>query len=144
MTVKTRALWTWNIASGQAPVAVGYPTVSGGTTKTGLTPQDLQDFLTISIASYNTNPPTPISADTVTSWIRWAEDDVENDTNIKLCQTWIAAPPAKSFANVNAASLNVASGNYQQLGLDYDFAEPAYDFFFPRALWIESSIICCW
>ena len=128
----TRALWNWNVQVGQAPTVSSYPTVSGVATKTGLTPNDLQDYLQIPLAAYNTQPPTPVSSGVVQQWLRYAEDDVENDTNIRLCQTWIAAPPAKTLASANAANLS-PSGYYQQLGIDYDFEEPAYDFFFPRA-----------
>lgn len=133
----TGALWTWNIQAGHAPVVSGYSTVpsgggSGFYTKTGLTPADLRTYAVIPIQVYTT-PPTPIPDSTLLQWIRWAEDEVEQDSGVKLCQTWIAAQPADTSMSANAMNLQPVSGGYQQLGLDYDFYEPAYDFFFPRA-----------
>lgn len=130
--VSTSALWTWGTPVSGQPMAVqSFPTVSGSPTKTGLGPQDLKDYLQIPIQMYG-NPPVPIQDPTIVQWIRYAEDEVETETAVRLCQTWIAAPPAKSSAATRAANL-VPKYNYQQLGIDYDFEEPAYDFFFPRA-----------
>ena len=131
-TISPRALWTWNTTVGQPAVVTGYPTVSGAITKTGLSVCDLKSFLVIPIQNYGTSPPQPLTDQTITTWLRWAEDEVENDTNIRLCQTMIAAPPARSQYEAASTFIQPASG-YQQLGLDYDFEEPAYDFFFPRA-----------
>lgn len=131
-TTVVKALWNWTLASGQQPVVDSYPT-TGGPTKTGLLPQDLRDYLGVPIQQYG-NPPTPFSDTLILQWLRWAEDEFEQDTGIRLCQTWIAAPPAKSATAMQAIGLQSAAGdNYQQLGVDYDFYEPAYDFFFTRA-----------
>lgn len=130
-TVQTRAQWTWTTpAAGIAPEVISYPTKNNAT-KSGLQPQDLRDFMQVPIQQYG-NPPAPISDSTIIGWIRYVEDAIEQDTNIRLCQTWIAAPPAKSQAAVQAINIGVRY-NYQQLGVDYDFEEPAYDFFFQRA-----------
>ena len=130
--VVSRALWNWTIADGTSPIVAGYP-VKGGTspTKTGLLPQDLRDFVMIPLQIYR-NPPVPVSDTTIIKWIRWAEDSIEQETGIRLCQTWVAAPPAKTAAITNVLNID-AKFNYQQLGIDYDVAEAAYDFFFPRA-----------
>jgi hypothetical protein len=129
--VPTMALWNWNVSSGTTPTVLGYPP-NGQPTKSGVTPQDIKDYITIPIQNYALTPPIPISDTVITNWIRWAEDDIENATSIRLCQTWVAAPPATTPAAANAIGIGTASG-YQQLGIDYDLAEAAYDFFFPRA-----------
>jgi hypothetical protein len=128
--VVTKALWNWNTSvSGQPPVLNTFS--SGANTKTGLQPSDLQQYVLVPFQIYG-NPPIPLSPALITNWIRDAEDEIENDTNIKLCQTWIAAPPAKNIAA--ASTLGIKSqGNYQQLGIDYDYSEAGYDFFFSRA-----------
>lgn len=128
--VETKARWGWSTpAAGEAPVALTYPT-TGGPTKSGVMPQDLQAFIGIPLTTYNPTVPVPDSV--VIRWIRYAEDKIEQDTNIRLCQTWIAAPPAKNQQQVNALNIGVQY-NYQQLGADFDFEEPAYDFMFQRA-----------
>jgi hypothetical protein len=132
-TTTVRALWGWTVASGEQPVVNSYPTVPGAPTKTGLTVQDVRDYVMVPIQMYG-NPPTPVSDATILSWLRFAEDEFEQGTNIRLCQTWIAAPPERSAVAMQAAGLVSASGSmYQQLGVDYDFYEPPYDFFFARA-----------
>lgn len=128
--IPTKALWNWNIAvSGQAPTITTFS--SGATTKTGLQPNDLRAYAKVPLQEYG-NPPIPMSDNDVFKLIRYAEDEIENDTSIKLCQTWIAAPPAKSQKEAQLLGL-VTNNNYQQLGIDYDFQEAAYDFFFDRA-----------
>ena len=127
-----KALWNWTTAAGEQPVVKSFPTTNGPT-KTGILPQDLRDFMLVPIQQYG-NPPTPVSDTLIRQWIRWAEDEFEQETGVRLCQTWIAAPPAKSATAMQASGLQSAAGsNYQQLGVDYDFYEPAYDFFFARA-----------
>jgi|SRR5579859_628330 len=128
-TLPTSAQWTWDL-TGPSPVVTGYPT-NGGPTKTGLTPNDVRNYVQVPLQQ-NTNPPTPVSDTVITQWIRWAEDDVEQETNIRLCQTWIAAPPARDSTETSLLRLGTAN-RYQQLGVDYDFAEAPYDFFFERA-----------
>ena len=128
-TIQTRALWTWSTpVSGQPQKIESYPTVQGAVTKTGLLRADLEQFIGTPIQTW-TNPPGAISDATVNSWIRYAEDDIETETNVRLCQTWIAAPAAKTQQEVQLLNLGVQD-NYQQLGVDYDYAEPGYDFFF--------------
>jgi hypothetical protein len=133
--VPTQAIWNWNtapLASGQPPVAVGYPPGGAGQpTKTGLTPTDLQNLVVIPIQTYGSNP-VPIPTAVQIQWIRWAEDEVERETSIRLCQTWIAAQPTWTPPQTQAVGLTV-SGQYQQLGVDYDLYEPPYDFIFNRA-----------
>jgi hypothetical protein len=125
--VPTRALWNWNTSvSGVAPTINTFS--SGAKTKTGLQPNDVRKYVQIPLQQFG-NPPIPIDDDTVFDWIRESEDEIENDTNIKLCQTWIAAPAAKTQQEKQLLGL-VTRNNYQQLGVDYDYAEAAYDFFF--------------
>lgn len=124
-------LWNWSTpVSGVAQTVLSYPTTNGPT-KSGIMPMDLRAYMQIPIQQFG-NPPTPVSDMTLQQWIRYAEDDIEQDTNIRLCQTWIAAPPATSQASTQALNIGVKY-NYQQLGVDYDYAEAGYDFFFKRA-----------
>lgn len=112
---------------------MSYPTVQGAPTKSGLQQTDLENYLQVTIQRYG-NPPTPIPTSVVTQWIRYAEDEIEGETNIRLCQTWIAAPAAQNLAEVNSLNIHTqVSGSYQQLGVDYDYSEAAYDFFMDRA-----------
>lgn len=127
--VPTSAQWTWDL-TGPAPVVVSYPTTNGPT-KSGLMPVDLTNYLQLALQQFTT-PPTAVSDAVATQWIRWAEDDIEAETNIKLCQTWIAAPPSRNQTETQLLSLGTTN-KYQQLGVDYDFSEAAYDFFFERA-----------
>jgi hypothetical protein len=128
--VQSKAQWRWTSPpAGEAPIALTYPS-KNNSTKSGVMPNDLQDFIGIPLTTFN--PTLPISDKIVIGWIRYAEDKIEQDTNIRLCQTWIAAPPAKTVQEVLALNIGVQN-NYQQLGVDYDFEEPAYDFRFDRA-----------
>ncbi|MDD2878477.1 MAG: hypothetical protein PHZ23_14760 [Acidiphilium sp.] len=129
--VQTKALWTWD-TTGTYPVVKGYPT-TGGPTKTGLLPQDLQNFIGIPLQFYG-NPPQSILSTTILQWIRWAEDRIEQETNILLTQTWIASNPTTNQSMTQASGLlvqDVAKG--QQLGIDYDLADAPYDFIFSLA-----------
>ena len=156
--ISPRALWNWNTVSAVSGIvqsegfAVGVspvggpagiggsiitgpllePTIntfsSGAKTKTGLQPNDLRAYVQVPLQAY-TNPPVPIGDDTIFEWIREAEDEIETETNIRLCQTAIAAPPAKTQQESQLLGIKPYY-NYQQLGLDYDYAEPGYDFFF--------------
>lgn len=130
--IATKAQWTWsNPPAGEAPVVVSYPTVPGMPTKTGLSPTDLSNYIQMPLQRFG-NPPVPIPDPIVYGWIRDAEDDIEGVTNVRLCQTWIASPPAASNQEVQALNIGVKNG-YQQLGVDYDVSDAAYDFFFERA-----------
>jgi len=127
----TQAQWTWSApVDGEPPTVLGYPTTDGPT-KSGLMPGDLSNYILLPLQTY-ANPPIPVPDAVAVQWIRWAEDDIENETNIRLCQTWIAAPPAKTQTETQLLRLGTQY-NYQQLGVDYDFSEPAYDFFYQRA-----------
>ena len=125
--VPTRALWNWNTSNaGEQPTIDTFS--SGAKTKTGLQPNDLRRYVLIPLQQYG-NPPIPMPDVDVLGYIRDAEDEIETDTNIQLCQTWIAAPAAKTQQEAQLLGL-VVKDNYQQLGVDYDYAEAAYDFFF--------------
>lgn len=134
MGIPTAALWEWD-TSGPLPVVTGYPSGTGSITptKTGLTPQDLKDFVGVALSNYSTKPPTPIDDATILKWIRWAEDLVESQTGLLLCQSWVASPPATSPESAAAIGISPVSGDYQRLGIDYDIEDAAYDFFYPRA-----------
>lgn len=131
-TLPTSAQWTWDLTGAQ-PVVIGYPTASGAAsvTKSGLLPIDVTNYLQLTVQQFS-NPPVPVSDAVMTQWIRWAEDDIEQETNVRLCQTWIAAPPARNETETGLLRLGTTN-NYQQLGVDYDFSEAPYDFFFERA-----------
>lgn len=142
--VRDGVCWQWNTDT-DPPIVTGYPTgyssVSGvytttySPTKTGLTPTDLQNFVGVPLQYYG-NPPTPVASGTIQGWIRYAEDKVEQQTSILLCQTWVASPPAQSPQTANQIGLILNPENttdYQKLGLDYDKEDNAYDFMFPRA-----------
>jgi hypothetical protein len=129
--VPTRALWTWTApVVGQAAQVVSFPTVPGGVTKTGITPGDLQNYMGTPIVNFGP-PPVPIDPSVITGWIRQAEDDIETVTNVRLCQTWIAAPAAKTNQQKQALNLSTQD-NFQQPGIDFDYEEPGYDFEFSR------------
>lgn len=131
MSFTPRALWNWTQTSGGA-VVQGYS--SGANTKTGVTPSDLQSFVGVPLMYYNTNPATPVDPADLFKWLRWAEDSIESKTGLLLCQSWIASPPAFTPGQANAIGMQtISSGGYQQLGIDYDIEDAAYDFFFPRA-----------
>lgn len=137
--VPTRALWLWD-NSGTTPVVSGYPNGSNapgasgfGPTKSGITAQDLQNFVGVPLVYYS-NPTSGVAAADVIQWIRYAEDWVEQETSILLCQTWVASPPAPTPAVTQQLGLQVNnSSGYQKPGLDYDLADAAYDFMFKNA-----------
>jgi hypothetical protein len=145
MAIQGTPLWTWN--TGVTPAVVtGYPSGMGqqpGVTKTGLLPQDLQSFVGIPLQIY-ANPPQAVDPEVILQWIRWAEDDVEQDAGLLLCPTWVASPPARpSAAAINAGIIPVGPAPFQELGFDYDLGDAAYDFFYARARdegWMEYSV----
>ena len=132
--VQTTSLWQWD-TSGAYPVVTGFPSSPNGftPTKTGLSASDLQAFVGVPLQYYG-NPPTPVSVATILQWLRYAEDVVEQETSILLCQTWVASPPALTPEAVTNLGLlvNTDSG-IQQLGVDYDLEDAGYDFMFNRA-----------
>lgn len=128
------ALWNWNTA-GLVPTVSGFPTGQPGTfspTKTGLTPQDLRNYVGVPL-QYLGTPTTPVSDDTIIEWIRYAEDGIEVETSILLCQTWIASPPCATAIQKDSVGMITVNGGGQQIGIDYDLEDNAYDFMFPRA-----------
>jgi hypothetical protein len=133
VTTPTRALWSWANTGAATTVVTGYPP-NGQPTKTGLTPTDLANYLgvplTIGGGLYAASTPVPSSV--ITQWIRWAEDLVEQETNVRLCQTWIAAPATKTTQDTRNTELGTVSGK-QVLGVDYDMEEPPYDFRFENS-----------
>ena len=136
--VPDQALWLWN-TSGSVPIVSGYPVgissayPSGfAPTKTGLTPGDLQNYVGVPLQFYG-NPPTPVASGVIQQWIRYAEDRVEQETSILLCQTWVASPPALTAQYAASVGVIPNEGNGQQIGIDYDLEDSAYDFMFPRA-----------
>lgn len=131
LPVPTRALWTWSTPTlGMEPSVQGFPTVPGAPTKSGLVRADLESYMQ-TIIQQNSMPIVPISDATVNGWIRMAEDDIETKTGVRLCQTWIAAPAAKSLVQKQSVNLDTV-GFTQQLGVDYDYEEAGYDFIFER------------
>ena len=129
--VSGNALWNWDL-SGLEPMVKSY---RGNTpTKTGLAPNDLQQAVGVPLVYYNTSPPTPVPTPQILTWLRDAEDWVEQETGLLLTPTWIASPPEiqpyAAQATGNGAAL---AGSGQVQGIDYDLADTAYDFVFDRA-----------
>lgn len=132
--INTTALWQWDLSTAPASVS-GFPIGNGlfAPTKTGLSAQDLRNFVTVPL-QVNTNPPTPIPDATLIEWIRYAEDRVEQETSILLCQTWVASPPAitpEECLSVGILPQNAGQGQIR--GYDYDLEDNAYDFQYNRA-----------
>lgn len=136
----TIALWDWDKTNAPATIK-NYS--SGKPTKTGLMPADMKQFVGVPIQIYG-NPPVLVPDQTIMQWIRWAEDWVEQQTNLLLCQTWVAGPPAVTIAAAQAIQIQTATpAGYQIQGYDYDLEDAAYDFFFPRAQdegWMNYSL----
>lgn len=130
-SVTPTAQWGWSFpATSVTPIVTSY--VNGGSTKTGLTYTDLQNFIGLPLKWGGPNG-TPIPQDAIVQFLRWAEDTVETDTGILLCLSWVASPPETTNAQANAAQLPGNTGG-QRLGVDYDIADVGYDFFFRRFL----------
>lgn len=130
MTISSRALWSWDTTSDTA-VATGY--ANGNVCKTGLLPQDLKDFCGVPLQYYG-SPVRAVPDQTILGWIRMAEDWVEQNSSLLLTQSWVASPPAVTPQICqNVAITPTFSGGYQKQGFDFDVADAAYDFQFPRA-----------
>ena len=125
--ITTKAIWKWNTNNPNDPVPTTF--YNNNITKTGLLPQDLQAFVGVPLQNYS-NPPVPVSNSTLLQWIRYAEDYVEQETNLLLCPTMVASPPSLNPLQNVPAGIVPVNGDYQQLGIDYDLADTAYDFFF--------------
>lgn len=129
------SLWKWDTSTIPA-TPIGFP-VSGtaySQTKTNLGPTDLDAFVGVPLLYYNTTPPTVVAPEVKQQWIRNAEDRVEQETSILLCQTWVASPPSPSLQVSQALGIQTNSSTGAQVrGFDYDLEDAAYDFMFPRA-----------
>lgn len=132
--IQTAPQWLWD-TSGQTPTVSAYPQGNGqyAITKTGLMPTDLQSFVGVPLQYYG-NPPVAVDSGTMIQWLRWAEDRIEQETSLLLCQTWVASPPSPSPQASNAIGILVNSvSGYQVQGIDFDLPDAGYDFFFSRA-----------
>lgn len=138
--VQSAAQWTWTGAGTSSVQVAGYPPF-GQPTKSGVTPTDLRNYVGVPI-QLNGNPPIPINDSLLLTWIRWAEDLIEQDTNVRLCPTWIAAPAGKTQQSATAIGVGTVSGE-QVLGQDYDLEEAPYDFRYEMAQddgWMEQRL----
>ena len=141
MPVTTNSLWTWDVSDPNNPVVTGY---YGGTpTKTGLLPQDVRNFAGVPLVRYG-RPAVPMQDDQVFEILRSAEDTVEQESCILLTPTAIASPPSRNGQqSIAAAIIGRAENGGQQLGVDYDLQDAAYDFKFDRARddgWLVQSM----
>ncbi len=127
--VTSKTLWTWD-TSGPVPLVTGYN--GSQITKTGLMPDDLQNYVGVPLQYYG-NPPRAVASGTVIGWIRAAEDFVEQQTTILLTPTWVASPPSPT--NLVNSQIGLTSTIYggQQMGKDYDLEDAPYDFVFQKA-----------
>lgn len=127
------ALWAWDRTQPTTPVVKGY--FNNSPTKTGLLPDDLQQAVGIPLQYYSpagVNPPA-VPPQVLLSWIRQAEDWVENETDLLLTPTWVASPPEIQPIAQAVTGAPSASGYGQVQGIDYDLPDAGYDFFFERA-----------
>lgn len=139
--IRDTALWQWDTTTDpNMAIPIGFPVGTSTTfpsgyapTKTGLMPWDVRKFVGVPVQYYG-NPPCPVEDSEILQWIRYAEDQVEQQTSILLCQTWVASPPAQTAQIARACGIipNAAQG-FQVRGYDYDLEDAAYDFQFPRA-----------
>jgi hypothetical protein len=138
--VATPSLWTWNLDDPNLPYVTGY--YNNSPTKTGLTPQAVRDFAGVPLVRYG-RPPVPMQDNQLFEILRSAEDSIEQETNILLCPTSVASPPARSFQQcIGAQVVSTAINGGQQIGKSYDLADSAYDFKFDRSRddgWLEQS-----
>lgn len=127
-TVAPTALWNWTNIN-----ASGTPTVSsfsnGQTTKSGVQPSDLANFIGLPLNIGGPNG-TPISNVMLLNFIRWAEDAIEAETGLLLCESWVASPPEITTGQALGAQLP----SPQRMGVNYDIADAAYDFRFQTFL----------
>jgi hypothetical protein len=127
----TKAIWTWDTTN-YPPKVLSYG--NSAPTKTGLMPNDLQNFIGIPTI-FNTNPPEPMDGTQLLGIIRQAEDWVEQNSGILLAKAWIASPPV-SQASLAATNIIITSpsGNGQVYGTDFDIPDSGYDFYYRRFL----------
>lgn len=139
-TQPTKSLWNWNTGT-NPPTIISY--FGGTTTKTGLMPADLQAFIGVPAVIY-TIPPTPLTDAQLFTYIRSAEDLVEQTTGVLLTETWVASPPVPPNMIIPSGVTTTSppqSGMVQ--GVDYDLADIGYDFFYRRYLmegWGQQSL----
>ena len=134
---QSQAFWTWQNTNTNNPSVVYYgqdPTVS---TKTGLSTSDLVSFVGVPFVIMVPGIPTPVPLTNaqILGYLRQAEDWVEQESGILLAQAWIASPPLSS-QGLQAVGISSTSNpiSGQIMGVDYDLADPGYDFFYRRFL----------
>jgi len=131
MNVTPSALWSWD-TTGTTPTVTGF--YNGSVTKSGVTVQDLKDYVGVPIQTGAGSNVLPVPDSTLLNWIRWAEDSIEVDTGLLLSPTWVAAPPEIRLDAWRAAHIpagHLMSGG-QRMGQDYDIHEAGYDFYYDR------------
>jgi hypothetical protein len=128
------ALWHWDLSPATGPVVKTF--FNNLPTKTGLLPADLQMTAGVPLQFYAPAAPQPMELppETLIGFIRMAEDWVEQETNILLSPTWVASPPEIRESAARIAGVPAADNYSQVLGIDYDLADAAYDFYMDRAL----------
>jgi len=132
--LQTTALWHWDTTNPYNPKVLGFSQSYfdqygvDQLTKTGLLPTDLENFTGVPLVFQGVTP-TPIPSGQILQYIRYAEDEIERYAGVLLCQTWVAAPPEITNQYAMAAGL---AGSGQMLGVNYDYAEAAYDFDYSR------------
>lgn len=126
------ALWNWD-TTGATPVIKSF--YGGFPTKTGLLPADLQQAVGVPLQYYAPAGAamTAVPPDQLITWIRDAEDWIEQETNLLLCPTWVASPPELQAIAQSVTGAPSVGGQGQVQGVDYDLADAAYDFVFERA-----------
>jgi hypothetical protein len=128
------ALWHWDLSPQTGPVVQTF--FNNLPTKTGLLPNDLQMTAGVPLQYYAPANPTieALPPEVLIGFIRTAEDWVEQETNILLGPTWIASPPEIQAQAANITGAPSANNFSQTLGLDYDIADAAYDFYMNNAM----------
>jgi hypothetical protein len=127
------ALWTWDLTPVTGPIVKSF--FGGLPTKTGLLPDDLQQAVGVPLQYFapSGNQMQALPQENLIEFIRIAEDWVEQETNLLLTPTWVAAPPEIRQFAAGVTGAPSVSGS-QVLGLDYDLADTGYDFYMERAL----------
>jgi hypothetical protein len=133
--ITPQALWHWDSSttpytflgfSASQFAATGVDRI----TKTNLGPSDLQNFLNIPLQAQGLNT-QPIPDDVLITWIRWAEDEIEQRTGVMLTSTWVASPQEVQAGAAQAANIKTPDG-YMVLGRDFDYNDAPYTFDYSR------------